>query len=268
VVPYRDRAYSLKVMSDVIWNTISWEFGRPPLELWTLFVLTTMVTPLLRLAGLILLWVLPLTLRAEKRAFRALEILSAWSSLDVFLLTLVIMLFELRPATSNLFAVAIPNVFRALQALPDDLGDLAAGISAESGLFILVAAVVLDKLVAQFVFEQGVASIAERTAESSLMKAFGHHVDVDAAVIANAAEGLLETGAIVYFGPAERYLSALFPRAAYAGLPRSWWPTLCVRWGLLAGAADVDEYTATGANAPRALAGSVEPLEPLERAGA
>jgi len=61
----------------------------------TSFFLFSLGIPVLHLLVMLLLWTCPLSPTAQKRIFKATEILNAWSALDVFVLSLLVSLVEL-----------------------------------------------------------------------------------------------------------------------------------------------------------------------------
>jgi hypothetical protein len=285
---------SLLSMVSTLYDSVKWSDSNS-LEISLLFFVTTCFVPFLRLFGLAILWSLPLTLEQERRVFRWLEILSAWSSLDVFLLSLVIMSLQMKSSTEQLIADFIPEMSKLMKRLlPYELGDIYADIQLSTpGFAVLIFAIVLDKFVAHIIIEQAVASISERIADETLNEAvvvaavansqpttpsmfystgvspgYIHNIsegdedeDEDGVTyqddlefgdlqmptpsmtrqesapsedeIIDAAESILETSAVAYFGPVERYLSALMPGKMYAGFPRRAWSSVGKRLGLV-----------------------------------
>jgi Paraquat-inducible protein A len=60
------------------------------------FFTFTLAVPLVHLVSLLLLWVLPLSHRTQHRAFVIVEILNAWSALEVFIVSLIAALLEIQ----------------------------------------------------------------------------------------------------------------------------------------------------------------------------
>lgn len=69
--------------------------------------------------------------------------------------------------------------------------------------------------------------------------------------IIEAASTILSTSAVAYFGPVERYISALMPSRMYAGFPRSSWSGIGRRLGLVEDADAVTRYNEFGSNRER-----------------
>ena len=62
----------------------------------TAYLLFALVVPLAQLLILLLLWLAPLTLRRQKQWFVAAEVLNAWSALDVFIVSIIAALLQIR----------------------------------------------------------------------------------------------------------------------------------------------------------------------------
>ena len=73
-----------------------------PFAIGSLYIFVAFVAPLLQLATLALLWAWPLTLRAQKTLFVWLEMISAWSGMQVFILGVLVALVEM-PQVSSMF---------------------------------------------------------------------------------------------------------------------------------------------------------------------
>ena len=61
-----------------------------------IFFATAVVFPLVHLVVLIFLWLAPLTLKAQRRIFVLMEVLNAWSALDVYVVSCLAALLQLR----------------------------------------------------------------------------------------------------------------------------------------------------------------------------
>jgi len=59
------------------------------------FVMFTLIFPLLHLLSLVLLWLFPLPLRGQYYLFVTMEIVNAWSALDVFVVSIIVSVLEL-----------------------------------------------------------------------------------------------------------------------------------------------------------------------------
>jgi len=66
------------------------------------YVAFALIVPLLQQVGLLLLWLLPLTLAWQKRFFFLNEVLHAWASLPIFLMALVVLIVEIGMLSGNL----------------------------------------------------------------------------------------------------------------------------------------------------------------------
>ncbi|KAH9255360.1 hypothetical protein BASA81_006479 [Batrachochytrium salamandrivorans] len=255
VVEARDRytTYSLLSLVTAVADT---GYEVPALELSTLFFLMTAVMPLMTALASAMLWGIPLTLEQQEFLFNWLEIASAWSSLDIMLLSLVIVRIEVANVISSLVAVAVPNLNMLIKILfPFDIVLLDIDMRLKFGFGLLVVAVIAEKVAIYFITENAVQTISERKVERFLTQLASRRSERGSEaggnrtvnqLVAEASEGLLESDAILAFAPAGRYMSAQFPRTVYAGLPRSWWAALGVRIGLFADAREVDYFSRTG----------------------
>jgi uncharacterized membrane protein YgcG len=268
----RYRLYSLVSFTGSVTNT---GYEVPAFELSTLFFLMTAVMPCATVLGLAMMWTIPLTLDQQSLLFNWLEIASAWSSLDIFFISIIAIYIELGDVTDKILSDAVPKLSELIHlVLPFEEGVMSADMKIKDGFWILLVAVIFEKIAIYLITEQAVTSISERRVEKFLRElarqgaqasgqshkssqlggrggggssgAAGAGGGIDTGLLGDAAEGLLETEAMLVFAPAGRYASAMFPKQIYAGLPRSWWVKIGVRTGLLADAKTVTRYDLTG----------------------
>ena len=222
-----------------------------PYHIRAFFVVTLTLMPLVRLLAVAYLWVLPLTINQQKLCFDFLEFSEAWSSLEVFLVTVFSITIEAAPLLGHLSDGMTPNLNEIISFLFPFLDSLVgADIKLLPGFWFVAAAVVLEKIVGRLITQQAATAIAERQAEILLAQLAKHArthaletIQEDPTmreIIGDATEGLLETDAAFFFSPAGRYTVA--PHTLYAGLPRHFWSGIMVRWGLLADADIVAEF--------------------------
>jgi len=227
---------------------------------WTLqalFIVFTFIMPCVVAFALVLLWTIDMTLPQQTAFFHWIEVVTAWSSLDIFFISCVLMRIELAKASMALVSDSVPKL-KELEhlVLPSEKGILTAEMHMLAGFWVLALTVLFERIAIHLVMEHCVTAISERHAEAILRvfaktlppadpEADGGQGSEDH-LIGNAAEGLLELDAGIVFSSAARYFSSYFPRHVYAGLPRSWWGTWLVRAGLLASVELVDKYKETG----------------------
>jgi len=227
---------------------------------WTLqalFIVFTFIMPCVVAFALVLLWTIDMTLPQQTAFFHWIEVVTAWSSLDIFFISCVLMRIELAKASMALVSDSVPKL-KELEhlVLPHEKGILTAEMHLLTGFWVLALTVLFERIAIHLVMEHCVTAISERQAEA-VLRVFAKTLppaDPEADdgqgsedhLIGNAAEGLLELDAGIVFSSAARYLSSYFPRHVYAGLPRSWWGTLLVRAGFLAPVELVDKYKELG----------------------
>ncbi|KAH9255359.1 hypothetical protein BASA81_006478 [Batrachochytrium salamandrivorans] len=251
VVKPKDRYQSYSLVS-LMTATLGMGFEVPAIELSTLMFVMTAMMPVMTAFGLAMLWGVPLTLKNQERLFNWLEIASAWSSLDICFLCIAAIYIEIQNVILNIIEESVPKVSQLIKfLLPFEDGVLNASFRLEYGFWILAAAVIAEKLAIILVTEGAVQAITERRAELFLKQLAMQQQQtqsplVNTRMVADAAEGLLESDAILAFAPAGRYFSAMFPRSIYAGLPRTWWANYGVRTGLMADARAMTLYAQTG----------------------
>lgn len=151
------------------------------------FFALAFIIPLLRLALLMVLWSVPMTLKTTKRLYSLATILSAWSALDVFLVSIVAAVLEIGQLSAEVISYAFGGiegtVCGLLGSLPPKLvneilhavglpsldlthGCKLFGVDATifSGTWILFFAILASEVAAHLVMEMCEASISERMA--------------------------------------------------------------------------------------------------------
>lgn len=269
VVEPQDKVKSFSVYSvasEVIHS--GWNNASPYHVRWFIFF-TVSFMPLVRLLAVAYLWVLPMTLEQQKMCFSFLEFSEAWSSLEVFIVTIIGIRLQAGPMMNNLSDGMTPKIASLVKTLlPFTTSLLGTELTLLPGFWFVFAAIVLEKLVGRLIIQQAVTAISERQAEVLLSTLASQEQqrgrvglppipeNASQQLIGDATEGLLETDAAFFFSPAQRY--TLAPHTMYAGLPRSLWCGAMVRWGLLADADLVAEFGSLSA-APIPRPDSTEP---------
>ncbi|KAH9260189.1 hypothetical protein BASA81_001358 [Batrachochytrium salamandrivorans] len=151
------------------------------------FFCLAFIIPLLRLVLLMVLWSVPMTLKTTKRLYSLATILSAWSALDVFLVSIVAAVMEIGQLSAEVISYAFggieDTVCGLLGSLPPKLlneilhalgfpsldlthGCKLFGVDATifSGTWILFLAILASEIAANLVMEMCEASISERMA--------------------------------------------------------------------------------------------------------
>lgn len=207
-VPDRTKQVSIIDLSALVRET-GWGNGGKPVMIAGLLVLGLTVMPLVRILIAFALWLVPMPVWHQKRAFDILEITAAWSSLEIFLITLVACSREMAPLTEVFSGGMTPNLNEIVKfVFPMFHGMLGTEMQMHySNLLLACGAVLLEKLMAWFFMSQAVVCIAERKRGGG----------------AAAAEPL------ILFSPADRYAFRATGDFSYAGLPRAVWLGLVVR---------------------------------------
>lgn len=113
-----------------------------------IFFLTAAVLPIVHLVVLIFLWLVPLTRRIQSRIYVACEVLYAWASLDVFVLSLVAAILEIGQFTEFMVGEGCasfdPYIGRFLdEPLDGHTGCFVVEASLEPGCWVMITAVVI-----------------------------------------------------------------------------------------------------------------------------
>ncbi|GBG29287.1 Hypothetical Protein FCC1311_055092 [Hondaea fermentalgiana] len=197
--------------------------------------------PLVHLVGLVLLWLVPWAPSDQVHFMRAIEVLNAWSAVDVFCLMIVAASFDLRAFTTHL--IENGGFLPLDQYLEKHIPHLGAFTIQEErllpGFGILVAAVVLERFVGHVVRLLFATMIAERRGlrEIALQARKFSSVlhEIRAQSLAGEAQqqrapmlsnSLLRTNMAI-LSPTTRYvLASAVPSYFYAGLPLCLWRAL------------------------------------------
>jgi hypothetical protein len=89
-------AYSLVSLAMALPGSTLDPGSLPLLWIQATYLLFAFIVPLLQLSALLVLWSVPLRRAAQRRWFVAAEVLSAWSALDVFIISIVAALLQIR----------------------------------------------------------------------------------------------------------------------------------------------------------------------------
>ena len=106
------------------------------------FCLFVIVLPLLHLISLLFIWLVPLTLEMQKATYIIVEILSAWSAIDVFIVALIVALLQLEQFASYIVEGICLGIDAFLQSISGnpDATCFTVKASLESGSWVLVIA--------------------------------------------------------------------------------------------------------------------------------
>jgi hypothetical protein len=109
------------------------------------YVMFVFVIPMMHLISLIMLWLLPLSARMQHRFYAGVEILNAWSAMDVFLVALIVALVELETFAEFIATQSCAQIDVVLSTYFPNTGGTCFTVSAtlEEGVWILATAVLL-----------------------------------------------------------------------------------------------------------------------------
>jgi hypothetical protein len=144
--------------------------GGPVIQL--AFNSLTFAIPLLLLASLAVLWFKPMALHSQKRVLILTEILYAWSSLDVFMITALSALPHVRDFAVWLLAAPCVPLVPIIAAMPNLL-EIAGGntncfdfdVILHSGCWFCLAAAILLHVVSQVVLQSACGAVENRLLE-------------------------------------------------------------------------------------------------------
>ncbi len=126
------------------------------------FIVLTLGVPLVWLAQLLTLWVLPLSRLWQMRLLSVAEVLQAWSALDVFLLTVVASLMELDKfahfIVDDLCAGVngvLEDYFSGGDLVPGEASCFGVKATMEGGTWMLLAVSIVSMAVGHFVMHVG-----------------------------------------------------------------------------------------------------------------
>jgi len=212
----RYRAYSMLSIG----VSIETDMGGKPMGtqfLTAMFFITALIGPLLRICGLTLMWFVPMRPQQQQGWFHIMEIIDGWSALDVFFVSTLAATLEIGDLSHSILGSSFPN----LEKLADDVLPSSGGLfvvkeSLLNGMWLLLTAVLCEKLLSQFIVSQTAITVAERLAE----EAAGPREEQ--AAVEREIESHPEI--LVALSPAARYTSASGMQSiVYSGLPRFVW---------------------------------------------
>ncbi len=137
--------------------------------LWVTFLLFALVLPLLYLVLILVLWVVPLTLYEQRKIHVVVEVIHAWSSIEVFVLSIVAALLELRQFAGFIVGDKCDTVNKLVaeylsEALPaGDMLCFTVVTRLTTGTFVLVGASVMIISVGQYVMRTSAHALEDRT---------------------------------------------------------------------------------------------------------
>ena len=157
-------------------NSILPSAGTVPIGtavLWVTFLLFALVFPVLYLIMSTVLYVVPLTLFEQRKMHVAVEVLHAWGALEVFVLSIVAALLELKQFAGFIVGGRCTVIDQYIQkylsqALPEgDMVCFTVVTKLLSGTFVLVAASVAMILVGQYIMRISEHALEDRTRRDS-----------------------------------------------------------------------------------------------------
>jgi len=182
-----------------------------------MYIFTAMVVPLIHIGALAGMWLLPFTPVRQRQWFRFVEFVSAWSAIDVGVVALFVSWIGLENISSTIVEVVVPGLTAAVRVLaPSEKDVMVIHPSLETGFWWLLAASVLEKLLAHFLLELSAVCIAQRSVKERDVDGVG-----SAGAVSTHTPRQLHPDELMQFSPAGRYagVSALPEGVFYAGLP-------------------------------------------------
>lgn len=274
-----DRIKRISVFTTVT-EVLNTSVDTKPYDVCILMFVTLSLMPMVRLLAVAYLWVLPLTVRQQKRMFDFLEFSMAWASLEVYLVTMLAMVLQMPGLMGPLSGSMTPMATKVLlKIFPWMDGLMGAEMELRPGFWFVAVVVLLEKVVARLIMAQAVTAISERQLQGSLQQLDDNHAYSGAPLhtvhedrFGDDAEHVLEAeAAAMFFSPAMRYNtpSMLFSRSYfYAGIPRHWWTDKLIKCGMLGEARLVEQFgtpsiarSLRATSSPRLLLGGEEDEE-------
>jgi len=172
IIPYKARNLTYAIVDIPSALTESGLEGQYPTSLILSVIVFVIIMPIIHIVGLSIMWSVPLGPRNQIRIIHILEIVSAWSAIDVFTLCLLFTHFDLKAFTQELIDSA------GLEPLDEFLRKYFPSVGAFiveelvllDGYAVLVATVVLEKVLEHIVQLQYATMIAERIGIHSIEK--------------------------------------------------------------------------------------------------
>jgi len=156
----RSRSYSLVSAGGALDKSGSGASPTGAHFIMTVFFSSTIAVPLLRLVFGFLVWVIPLSLRAQENLFFIDDVLSAWSALDVIFVSLVATVFEITGLSKAVLSSAFPGLENAIEKLLPSAGGLfSVDQKFLPGIYMLFAAVLLEKIFMTIIIKELEAAI-------------------------------------------------------------------------------------------------------------
>eukprot|EP00949_MAST-11_sp_MAST-11-sp1_P002292 g2292.t1 len=162
------KSYSLMSVADHVGSHSGFEYK----SIYAVFLLFALVIPLLHLFLLLCMWTIPLTLSEQRTVFVASEVLSAWQSLDVFMLALVAALLQLRQFAAfivggrcNFINDFMDDYLQKIFTSPDERQCFSVVAALDDGAWQLLAAAICTILMNWLVSNLCERSLEERLGE-------------------------------------------------------------------------------------------------------
>lgn len=134
------------------------------------YMMYTIVIPITMIIVLLVLWAVPLTNKSQRRLFVCAQVFHAWGCLDVYTVSLLAAMVEIRKFVLNLIGNKLDLLDNILGMLSDvarkSMGelktfDLEADLKA--GFFVLLTAVIINTIVNNFVLQKCEAALCRPT---------------------------------------------------------------------------------------------------------
>ena len=169
-------------------------------------------------------WSVPMRPTQQRFWFHLLEIIEAWSALDVWFVSTLAATMEISGLSQSVLGGAFPglenlveNTFKkSLFVVDETLLD---------GLWLVLVGIIAEKLLSQFIVNQAATAIASRFEQEQKLL---HPNEQD-----NNEATMDHPEILTMISPAARYLGAsAAPKYLYSGLPRKLW-TVGIKLGLM-----------------------------------
>jgi hypothetical protein len=236
LVDVHDRYRPYSMLS--IGTSIDTDMGGVPRGtalLTAVFFIFALIGPVLRVFGLAVLWFVPFRPSSQRLWFHLMEIIDTWSALDVYFVSTLAATLEIGNLSESILGGSFPGMEVLVErALPQYGGLFVVKESLLNGMWLMLAGVMCEKLLSQFIVAQTAIAVAERSAEEelALARSPGALPSVrEEHDLAHELEAFPETMAAL--SPAARYTSASgLHQHVYSGLPRAVW-AFGIRVGLM-----------------------------------
>jgi hypothetical protein len=136
-----------------------------------IFMLCAVIVPGLQLLGLVFIWMVPLSLKNQKRTFLVMEAISAWSYLEVYIIAVSVAVLQMGQISAEM-AKPICGDLEPTFKLLTDMGLLeevnancfTVNSGIEMGTYVLLVGVVWLNVLTQLVFRCATAAMQDREA--------------------------------------------------------------------------------------------------------